>query len=221
VRTPGEVYLTLTPVGGREDFGVLMHEGGHAEHAAHVDAELPFEFRYLGDNAITECFAFLLQHLIEDPEWLRVRLGIAGADADALIAHARAQRLVYLRRYAAKLAYELELHSAGGRPWPELAARYSKLLGEAVHVGWPAETFLSDVDPGFYCACYVRAWALETSLRRHLRERHGARWFESPRAGEELKALWREGQRLTPEELLGQLSGARLEFDSVLGDLRL
>ena len=65
----------LTPVGGRDDFDVLMHEGGHTEHYAHVDPQLPFEFRYLGDNAITEAYAFLFEHLIEDPEWLRAPAG--------------------------------------------------------------------------------------------------------------------------------------------------
>ena len=219
VRTPGEVYLMLTPVGGRDDFSTLMHEGGHAEHAAHVDPELPFEFRCLGDNAITECFAFLLQHLTDSPSWLRARLGID--DAEGLVAYARAHRLVYLRRYAAKLAYELELHGGRTRSWPELATRYSELLGDAVAVRWPAETFLSDVDPGFYCGCYLRAWALETHLRAHLRERHGERWFESAAAGDELKALWRQGQRLSPEELLGELTGAELDFRAVLDDLAL
>ena len=36
-------------------------------------------------------------------------------------------------------------------------------------------TYLSDVDDGFYAANYLRAWALETHLRRHLRERFGER----------------------------------------------
>jgi hypothetical protein len=219
VRAPGEVYLMLTPVGGRDDFAVLLHEAGHTEHYAHVDPQLPFEFRYLGDNAITECFAFLFQHLLEDPEWLRRRLGIA--DPAALLSHARAQRLVYLRRYAAKLAYELELYDGTSDPGDELAARYAELLGEALRITWPAQTYLSDVDPGFYCACYLRAWALETHLRTHLRERFGEAWFDSPEAGRELKALWRDGQRLTPEELLGRLTGRELDFAAVQTDLAL
>ncbi len=219
VRTPGEVYLMLTPVGGRDDFSTLMHEGGHAEHAAHVDPELPFEFRCLGDNAITECFAFLLQHLVDSPSWLEARLGIG--DADELVAYSRAHRLVYLRRYAGKLAYELELHGPDPAPWPELAARYSELLSHAVGVKWPSQTFLSDVDPGFYSACYLRAWALETHLRAYLRSRHGDRWFESSAAGDELRKLWREGQRLSPEELLGRLTGEALDFRALLADLRL
>jgi hypothetical protein len=220
VRTPGEVYLMVAPVGGRDDFSALFHEGGHAEHAAHVDPALPFEFRYLGDNAITECYAFLFEHLIEDREWLERRLGVD--DVSALLSRARAERLVYVRRYAAKLAYELELHG-GEAPvsFPVLAERYSDLLGAAVMVRWPAQTFLADVDPGFYCACYLRAWALETHVRWWLRDRYGPRWFESVEAGASLRRLWRNGQRLTPEELLAQMSGGALDFHAMLADLEL
>jgi len=219
VQTPGEVYLMLTPVGGREDFSVFFHEAGHTEHAAHVDPALPFEFRYLGDNAVTEAYAFLLQHLTENAEWLRRRLGIG--DSEQLIAYARAQRLMYLRRYCAKLAYELELHGPQARAAPALADRYGELLGEAVQIEWPKQTFLEDVDPGFYCACYLRAWTLETHLRAHLRERFGPAWFEEPEAGTVLRNLWREGQRLTPEELLAELSGESLDFGVLLDDLAL
>ena len=220
VRVPGEVYLVVAPVGGWDDYVTLFHEGGHTEHSAHVDAGLPFEFRCLGDNSVTETYAFVIQHLVEDPEWLSRRLGID--DASDLVAHAKAQRLVYLRRYAGKLAYELELH--GGGPdgdWDALATRYAQLLGAAVKIEWPTETFLSDVDPGFYCACYLRAWALETHLRTYLRERFGPAWFESPEAGEVLRGLWRDGQRLDAEELLGELTGERLDFGAVLTDLGL
>ena len=221
VHPPGEVYLVLTPIGGLEDFSVLFHEGGHTEHFAHVDPRLPFEFRYLGDNSISEAFAFLFQHLVEDPEWLRRRLGVA--DAAEVASYARAHRLVYLRRYAGKLAYELELHGNGRSPdFSALADRYSELLGAAVGVKWPRETFLADVDPGFYCACYLRAWALETHLRRGLRERFGGAWFERPEAGELLRELWRAGQRTTPEEMLGRLGVAEeLDFGVMLEDLGL
>ena len=162
VRVPQEVYLVVPPVGGRDDYTALFHEGGHTEHFAWVDPALPWEFRQLGDNSITEGFAFLFDHLVEDPEWLRRRLGIE--DDGALAAHVRAQRLVYVRRYGAKLAYELELHG-NGRSLEELAGVYSRRLGDAVKVPWPETTFLTDVDPGFYAASYLRAWALETHLR--------------------------------------------------------
>jgi hypothetical protein len=217
VRAPGEVYLVIAPVGGRDDFAALFHEGGHTEHFASVDPGLPFEFRLLGDNAITEAYAFLLQHLTEDPEWLRRRLGLE--DDGALSAYARANRLVYLRRYAAKFAYELDLHGASENGFDAHADRYAELLSAAVRVDWPRRTFLADVDPGFYCAAYLRAWALETHLRGHLREQFGPAWFEDPEAGATLRTLWHDGQRLTPEELLRELTGKRLDFNVLTDDL--
>jgi len=166
VRVPEEIYLVVPPIGGRDDYQALFHEGGHAQHFAWVDPALPWEFRALGDNSVTEAFAFLFDHLVEDPGWLSLRLGVH--DDGEVARHIRAQRLVYLRRYCAKLAYELELHG-DARPLPELAPAYAAHLSAAVRVDWPAATFLSDVDPGFYVASYLRAWALETHLRAELR----------------------------------------------------
>ncbi len=209
VRVPGEVYLVISPVGGRDDYAALFHEGGHTSHFAGVDPELPFEYRYLGDNAITEAYAFLFQHLVEDPVWLASRLDVL--DSEALVSHARAQRLVYLRRYCGKLAYELELHGRDGAS----ADRYSALLGAALRIEWPRQTYLADVDPGFYCACYLRAWALESHIRRYLVERFGPSWFEVPDAGLLLRDLWRRGQAMAPDELLSELTGEPLDFASL------
>lgn len=220
VSVPDDVRLVVPPIGGRDDFIALLHEGGHVEHYAHVDPALAFEYRHLGDNAITEAFAFLFDHLVEDPEWLRARLGVQDADG-TLAAHARATRLIYLRRYAAKLAYELDVHRADPPGDAALRERYATLLGAAARVRWPRETYLADLDPGFYVACYLRAWALETHLRAHLRERFGERWFDRREAGEALRALWRDGQRLSAEELLGELTGAELDFGALLADLGL
>jgi hypothetical protein len=218
VRPPHEVYLVLAPRGGREDYATMFHEGGHAEHYAHVASELPFEFRCLGDNSITEAFAFLFQHLVDDPEWLRRRAD--AGEPSRLVSHARTERLVYLRRYSAKLSYELELHGTGSA-LDALPARYAELMSGALGIDWSGETFLQDVDPGFYCVCYLQAWALETHLRAHLRERFGPAWFESTEAGDVLRELWHDGQRLGAGDLLEQLTGAQLDFTVMLDDLGL
>ena len=208
-RVPAEIYLVISPVGGRDDYEALFHEGGHVEHYAHVDPGLPFEFRHLGDNSVTESFAFLVQHLTEDSAWLAARLGIA--QPQPAIRHARAVRLVMLRRYAAKIAYELELH--GAEPvGEEMPPRYAELLAGSTRVEWPRHSWLADVDPGFYVACYLRAWALETGWRRSLRERFGDSWFESAEAGEWLRGLWRQGQRLDAAELLDESLGQELDL---------
>jgi hypothetical protein len=212
VRVPEEVYLVLTRVGGREDYETLLHEAGHAEHFSHVDPGLPVEHRYLGDNSVTEGYAFLFQHLTEDHVWLERRLGIA--DPEPIVAFARASKLVFLRRYCAKLAYELELQGDGAVDG--LDQLYARRLSDAVHVDWPAATWLSDVDPFFYVAAYLRAWALETHLRRELRERFGELWFDDPGAGEMLRELWSAGQRERADELLRRLTGAELDFSALL-----
>ena len=216
LRVPDEVHLVVAPIGGREDFGAMMHEGGHLEHYANTAAGLPFEYRYLGDNGVTESFAFLFERLGEDPAWLADVLGIESAEP--VLAHARASWLVLLRRYCAKLAYERELH-ADAPDLEALPGRYAELLGGATRVAWPQEPWLLDVDPGFYVVCYLRAWALETHWRRALRERFGERWYAEPEAGKWLLGLWRNGQRLPAEELLGEALGERLDFGPLVAEL--
>jgi hypothetical protein len=68
------------------------------------------------------------------------------------------------------------------------------------------------VDGGYYAANYLRAWAFETHLRGVLAERFGPHWFAVPEAGDLLRALWREGQRLDADDLLAEVTGERLDF---------
>ena len=75
------------------------------------------------------------------------------------------------------------------------------------------------MDPGFYVACYLRAWALELHWRRALRDRFGERWFERREAGAWLRGLWAQGQRLSAEELLGVALGEELDFGLLADEL--
>jgi len=143
---------------------------------------------------------------------------LGARETGSYLDYARAHKLVFLRRYAAKLGYELELHG-GQRPLDEMATLYAQRLGDAVGVEWPAVSYLSDVDEGYYCANYLRAWAFEAQLRRHLCERFGAEWFQRPEAGELLRSMWREGQRLDADELLAQLTGEELDFSVMLEEV--
>ena len=201
VRVPGEIYLMISPQGGRDDTQTLLHEAGHTEHFAHVEPGLSFERRFLGDNSFTEAFAFLFQYLAEEPAWLEEVLGV---DAAPLAGYAKAVKLIFLRRYAAKLGYERRLHAADA----DLAAmpgEYARRLSDAVHVAWPRQNWIHDVDPFFYAACYIRAWATERTLRAHLVDQFGERWFSEPEAGRVLQQIWSKGQRALAEELLEEI----------------
>jgi hypothetical protein len=198
---PDRIYLVVAPMGGTDDYRALFHEAGHAEHFAHTRRGLEFEFRYLGDSAVTETYAFLFEGLVHDPAWLTHVLGFH--DHADHVRHTATVRLYFHRRYAAKLAYELELHEHGDAD--AIPGLYQELLTDACRVPWPAESYLADVDPGFYAVNYIRAWALERGLRTLLRDRWGTKWFTRRQAGGFLRELWHEGQRLSADELAGEL----------------
>jgi hypothetical protein len=209
----------------------LGFRGAHAEQAnepdpdrraqieyAHVDPALPIDARLLGDNSVTEGFAFLFEDLVEDPGWLERRLGIAAPEPVA--AYGAALNLLQMRRLAAKLGYELELHGPKPR-LAELPDAYARRLGAALQLrDWPRATWLIDVDPFFYVARYLRAWALEAQLLRTLRGRFGAHWFERREAGARLTELWHDGQRGGAAGLLDRLGGGELDLLAAAPGLR-
>lgn len=215
VHVPNEVYLVIAPVGGRDDFGALFHEAGHTEHYAHVDPSLPVEQRAFGDNSVTEGFAFLFEHLTASPEWLQRRLGVE--DPSPVLDLHDAVDFVFQRRYCAKLAYELDLQDAP-TDLDSMRASYARRLSDAVGVHWPEETWLTDVDPFFYASRYLRAWAFESHLRKLLEQRFGPAWFEEREAGDLLVDLWRRGQRDSADQLMGELTGASLDFSALLAE---
>jgi hypothetical protein len=212
VRVPDEIYLVVLPHGGQDDYGMLFHEAGHTEHFAHVRPELAFEYRHLGDNAVTEGFAFIFDHLLLNRRWLTEILDYE--DSDDYVRFAAVNDLYFMRRYAAKLAYETTLHAQTGS-LEAMPAEYSRRLSSATRVQVPEENYLADVDDGFYCASYLRAWMLEGALRLMLQENFGMGWYASKDAGDWLKALWGEGQHLTAERLLLRHAGGRLNTDPI------
>jgi hypothetical protein len=216
IEVPEKIMLVIQPIGGPDDWRALFHEAGHTEHFAHTSADLSVEERRLGDNAVTEGWAMLLQHLTDEPTWLTRRLDFP---RPAEFAQEGAIGLLYfVRRYCAKLLYELEFHVAAD-PTP-LRGRYVELLGDALKIE-PSDTdYLSDIDASFYVSSYLRSWAFESQLRAHLREQFGNAWFGRREAGSLLRELWALGQQPTAEELLKDVTGATLEMESVADRVR-
>jgi hypothetical protein len=221
-RIPDEVYLVISPQGGEYDYGAMFHEGGHAQHFAHAARELPFALRGLGDNSVTEGFAFVLEHILAIPSWLERELGFDEASVARYLEAQRFNRLYMFRRYAAKLIYEVELHASDNVRGHQ--RRYADLLTAATGVRYAPEDYLFDVDDAYYCARYLRAWIFDAQLRGMLRERWGEGWYARREAGAKLVELWSYGQRYTAPELLARegLGGldARALAAEVMGDAR-
>lgn len=215
VDIPGEIYLVISPHGGHDDFRALFHEAGHTQHFAHIAAAQPFAFRGLGDNSVTEGFAFVLEHLLYNASWLRRHLGIrASAPYRSM---ASFHKLYFLRRYGAKLLYELELHESGDPG--AYGKRYADLLTAHVGVRYSPEDYLADLDDGFYCARYLRAWIFEAQLRSVFVRRWGEQWYQDYEAGAALRELWSHGQRYPADELLRQLGQPELDIGPLAEEL--
>jgi len=211
IEVPGRVVLVIQPIGGVDDWRALFHEAGHTEHFALTSADLTMEERRLGDNAVTEGWASLFDHLVSDPTWLDRRLSFP--DPRGFTAESAAQELWFLRRYSAKLLYELELYLADDIE--SMRSRYVEILGGALKVEPSPTDWLFDVDPGFYCTEYLRSWAFEAQMRFHLCERFGYDWFAKPAAGSLLGELWALGQKPTADEMLADVTGAGIEMAAV------
>ena len=216
IEIPDRIVLVIKPQGGPDDWRALFHEAGHTEHFAHTSASLSVEEKRLGDRAVTEGWAMLLEHLTIEPVWLARRLDFARPHEFA--ADGAIQLLWLLRRYCAKLLYELEFHST--EDVGAMRKRYVELLSDALMVT-PSETnYLADMDDGFYSSEYLRAWAFEAQLRSYLRERFGNAWFTRLDAASLLRELWSEGSKPTADEILREVTGATVELEAVAERIR-
>jgi hypothetical protein len=198
---PAVVHLVTRPQGGLPDYQSFLHEAGHAFHFAGTDPALPFAFRAITrDQGLMELYAFLVESIIREAGWHARHFEVTPAEAAE---HAQATRFLdsyMFRRYAAKLEFELEFWSRfpsdGGTP-----DGYAERLSEATGFVYFPNRFLTDMDPGFYSADYLRAWIRAAQLRSVLRERVGDGWWRSTETGELLRDLFREGLRPASEDV--------------------
>jgi len=216
IEIPQRVILVIKPQGGPDDWRSLFHEAGHTEHFAHTSPSLTVEERRLGDNAVTEGWAMLLEHVTIDPAWLTRQLDFPRPAEYA--AEGATTLLWVVRRYCAKLIYEIEFHQAADVT--AMRPRYVELLHDALKVT-PSDTdYVADIDDGFYASQYLRAWAFEAQLREYLREKFDNDWFSRRDAGSLLRELWSEGQKPNADEILEDVTGRRIELAAVAERIR-
>ena len=212
VQVPDEVYLVLRPHGGQTDWNTYLHELGHALHFAYMRPDLPMEFRYMGDNSVTEGYAMLFDHLMQDAGWLQRYTQLDRKSTPAFLRSAGFEELHFLRRYSAKLVYEIQLYG-GTVGWDALPDLYVDLLTGATTFQYARADAFVDVDPRYYAVRYLRAWQLQSVLTETLVERYDADWWRNPRSGSfVMQSLFGEGQRELAHEQAERVSGKGLSF---------
>lgn len=215
IKIPDEIVLTVYPRGGWVDYRSTFHEIGHAQHFAHTDRHLPFAYKYCGDGSVTEVYGYLFENLVSNRLWLGEGLNML--EPAAYLKLINYFRLYRLRRLAVEVIYEQELFKSPDIS--KMAKTYADLFSEHLGVRFDERQFLSNVDKGFYCGFYLRAFAFEVQLRRFLEAKFGKKWFFNPKAGEALKNLWKHGLELDAEELAVKLGLGRVSFDPLRNEL--
>ncbi len=212
VRIPEEVHLVIRPHGGQNDWMTLLHELGHALHFANAERTLPFEYRWLGDNSVTESYAMLFDHRLKNRGWLMRYTGLGKSNVADYLRSAGFEELHFIRRYCGKLIYEMELYG-GSVGWDALPDLYVETLSSATDFRYRACDAFVDVDPRFYSARYLRAWQLQALLDETLTDRFNEDWWRNPAAGPwMLGELFGHGQRELAHEQATRVSGKTLGF---------
>ena len=212
VRIPEEVYLVLRPHGGQADYGTFLHELGHALHFANARADYPFEYRWLGDNSVTEGYAMLFDHRMQQREWLLRYTGLDRNRTGAFLRLAGFEELHFVRRYCAKFLYEVQVYG-GGVGWKSLPDMYVEMLAAATGFRYRRADAFIDLDSRFYSTRYLRAWQLQSLLDEGLVNRFNEDWWRNPAAGPWIVGeLFSEGQRETAGEVARRAAGADLSF---------
>jgi hypothetical protein len=216
VRVPQEVYLVLRPHGGQSDYNTFLHELGHALHFGYASPDYPFEFRWLGDNSVTESYAMLFDHRMQDKGWLLRYTGLRGPRVGKFLRSAGFEELHFLRRYCAKFLYERTLYS-GGVSWSDLPDLFVSLLSNSTGFEYEAADAFVDVDPRFYSARYLRAWQLQSILNEGLTARFDSDWWRNPSTGPWMvRELFAQGQRENAEEVAARAGADRLSFEPLI-----
>jgi hypothetical protein len=219
VRIPEELYLVLRPHGGQTDWSTFLHELGHALHFANARADYPFEYRWLGDNSVTESYAMLFDGLMQDSGWLKRYTDLRDAQLREFTRAGGFEELHFMRRYCAKFIYETQLY-AGELRWDSLPDLYVELLTKATTFQYQKADAFVDVDPSYYSARYLRAWQLQSLLNETLTEKYNDDWWRNPRAGPWVRdSLFAEGQRELAHDLAKRVSGRELSFAPLVREI--
>lgn len=211
VKIPNEVYLVLSPRGGKDDYTTFLHELGHALHFANIDSKVGFEYKWFGDNSVTEGYAMNLDHLTLNPLWMKKVLDVDFDKNRDYFIQRNFDELMMLRRYAGKIDYEIK--RAEAESLDEMDEVYADILSKANKINYSRHTYLQDVDGYFYTARYIRAWMFQENLNEVLKEKFDEDWFVNPGAGEFLLDIYSHGQKYNADELLNKFGSAKLSVE--------
>jgi hypothetical protein len=211
---PGDVRLVAREVRSRPGWEALLRQLGAALAFGYSAADLPMEFRWLGDPSLPLAYGLTFGSLLAAPAWLKRIVGVRRDHQPELLRLHTLLELLSLRAEAARLQYQLEAHdSAGLRMEPQ---RYAEIMSAATGLRHDPREHLWELEVGLFAARRLRAAQLGAILSGYMRDRFDEDWFCNPRAGSALAGLFSSGRRYTAAEHATQLASSALNFQPVL-----
>ncbi len=216
IEVPRKIMLTIYPIGGFQDYESFLHELGTSLYYGYREDEDEFEFRRLSEDSSREVFALLFQHLLIQPRWLRRYLRL-DTDSD-FMQFLNLKRLVTMRYLSGKLIYELSIHK--DQDLKGKSESYRHTLKEAVLCEYNEADYLNDMPLFLHTASRLRASAIEAGLAFYLRGKYDEEWWRDRLAGDFIRKLWKEGGRVTSDEILKRVGVESFSFASILNSLQ-
>jgi hypothetical protein len=211
---PGDVRVSLLPVGGARDERDTLHQMGHVLSDG-LSQERRWALGKLGNRTVAEAWSFLMEDLSVDPSWLERVAGLSGDAQAAWRMSASAQRLFLLRRAAGKVLFNAAARARGA----DVRALYRDIMARTY--GFPMsaadearaeldrEEFLSSGD-------YLQAFVLAAQLAQQLRGRFGPNWWEQKAAGDWMRGLLAKGNSISANGLSHAMGEDGLSVDAFL-----
>lgn len=205
---PFDVRVNLKPTGGVHDYEAAFHEFGHALHHAYADPGLPYEFRMLGSNELTETYAVFFEQMFNDRDFLLEELGMPEKAVDGFLRYKLLLDMAMARSTAFDVYYDEALHA--GELDDPLAYYVAEVDKQRLFPRYAVrdEGHYLAVDEGFYALYYMAAYYAVAQLRAAVVEKFGPKWYKDPAAGEFFKELFQRGDAWTLEEMLQHIGYA-------------
>jgi hypothetical protein len=213
IKIPHEIKIVMIPENGARQYFSLLHEIGHAYHFAWTNPSLALEHRIMGDGALSESYAFLLEHFLRDQEWLARMFSFV--KSKEFLQFQTLSRLFLVRRCVGKLRFAVNLYEC--KTYEEMPGIYSETMKAYTGLAYRPEFWMHDLSDGFYSADHLRGWMCEAILREYLRTRFGNSWMMNRSAAGFLKEIWETGQLYRADELCKEIGMGDLD-PQVLAD---
>jgi hypothetical protein len=198
LRIPHDIHLLMNPQGGWVDLETLFHEMGHALSNVYTSPRLsPADKDFFPSNALSETYAFLLQHMCLSPPFLERWLGFSSREIERITLYKTVKELSVFRRYVGKFLAEYEIFRENDLANGDI---YASLMKRCTGFSYLPETQLFDLAPEFYALDYVFSWMAEAAMEKRLRRTLGDEWMFKEETGTILKDWWWQGNRYELEE---------------------